>query len=158
MNTLKAFFSTFVLFIMIFVSFPAASAPLGFFEIKNQQIQEDDVVFNYSSNDGSLDLKCTAFYEKPESWDWDVWCGKGTSTLKIFRVHFLLRKYKAKDADKTAYEVLYLVTDRNQPTSKAFSSTSQWLQFKRSTDAEVLSFSQGVENDYAYLTLKYQER
>ncbi|MDG0815403.1 hypothetical protein [Bdellovibrio svalbardensis] len=138
------------------ISSTSLAVPKGFSEIRSKEIQEDDVTFRYMSNDGTFDLKCAHVYDKPGAWDWDVWCGKGTNMLKMFRVHFLVRQYKAKAAEKTGFEILYWVIDRNQPATKAFSSTSTWLQFNSLTDPEVLSFSQGVENDYAYLTLEYK--
>lgn len=133
----------------------ATPAP-GFSFIETKQIQEDDVVFTYTSNDGTLDLKCAHVFDKPEANDWDVWCGKGTKWLRQFRVHFLVRKFASRASQRSAFEVLYWVIDRDQPTSKSFSSTSSWIQFKNSSDLEKMSFSQGVENDYAYLTVDFK--
>lgn len=152
MKTFKA-----LLIASILTISPAAFAvPKGFSQITGKAIQEDEVTFQYSNNDGSIELQCAHVYDKPDAWDWDVWCGKGTNMLRMFRVHFLVRQYKSAVAEKTAFEVLYWVTDRDQPSTKAFSSTITWLQFNNRADAEMLSFSQGVENDYAYLTIKYK--
>ncbi|HEX7672726.1 MAG TPA: hypothetical protein VF412_01075 [Bdellovibrio sp.] len=132
-----------------------ASVPKGFSQVRVMDIKEDDVTFNYMSNDGTIDLKCAHVYDKPDAWDWDVWCGKGTNMLRMFRVHFLLRQYVSKTANKTAYEVLYWVTDRDADTTKMFSSATNWLQFNGMTTPDMLSFSQSVENDYASLTLQF---
>lgn len=126
-----------------------------FFKIGKKEIQENDVVFKYSSADGSVELKCTHVFDSPDLNDWDVWCGKGTKMLRQFRVHFLVRQYQSRSAQRSAFEVLYWVTDRNQHITKAFSSTSTWIQFKNLSDLETMSFSQGVENDYAFLKLEF---
>lgn len=137
-------------FIMIF-PFTTWSAPKNFSLKKSQQISEDDVTFKYISSDGEIELKCTHYYDQPELYDWDVWCGKGTNMLRQFRVHFLVRQYEHQTEDRSALEVLYWVIDRDQNISKAFSSTTTWVQFKNKSKLETLSFSQGIENDYAYL-------
>lgn len=119
-------------------------------------VTEDDVTFSYASNDGEINLSCAHVYDNPKTSDWDVWCGKGTNMLKIFRVHFLLREYKAKTSEKMALQVLYLVNDRNKPLGKGFSSSTQWMEFAEKTSPEKLIFSLGVENDYATLKLEYK--
>lgn len=133
----------------------AAPPPVGFSSIGIKEIQEDDVTFSYSSADGSFELKCTHVFDQPELHDWDVWCGKGTKWLRQFRVHFLVRQYQSKNMQRSAFEVLYWVIDRNQNMSRAFSSTSSWIQFKNLSNLETMSFSQGVENDYAFLKLDF---
>ncbi|WP_295899386.1 hypothetical protein [uncultured Bdellovibrio sp.] len=130
------------------------AAPAGFSFVNAKEIKEDDVTFTYQSNDGTFELKCTHVFDQPELSDWDVWCGKGTKMLRQFRVHFLVRQYQSKAADRSAFEVLYWVIDRDQHMSKAFSSTSSWIQFRNLSNLEKMSFSQGVENDYAYLTVE----
>lgn len=139
-------------FLFPFNSFALPSADFSARGIK--QIQEDDVVFTYKSNDGTINLKCAHVYDNPQSFDWDVWCGKGTKSLRQFRVHFLVRKFESRSSQRSAFEVLYWVTDRDRPITKSFSSTSSWIQFKNAADLEKMSFSQGVENDYAYLTVE----
>lgn len=131
-----------------------AAAPAGFTLAKTKAIDEDNVSFKYVSNDGSIDLNCTHYFDKPELSDWDVWCGKGTKMLRQFRVHFLVREYRHQTEEKSAYEILYWVIDRNQNLSKAFSSTSSWIELQKKAPLQRLSFSQGVENDYAYLTVE----
>lgn len=153
MRTLKAL----IISTIIAAGSFAFAAPKGFSAISAKDIKEDDVTFSYMSNDGSIELQCAHVYDRPDAWDWDVWCGKGTNMLKQYRVHFLLRQYVSKAGNKSAYEVLYWVTDRNQK-APAFSSTTQWLQFDGINSPDELSFSQGVENDYAYLTLKFKPK
>lgn len=130
------------------------AAPSGFSLVGTKAIQEDDVTFKYQSADGTFELKCTHVFDEPDLSDWDVWCGKGTKWLRQFRIHFLVRQYESKSANRSAFEVLYWVIDRDQHMSKAFSSTSSWIQFKNLSNLERMSFSQGVENDYAYLTVE----
>lgn len=153
MKTLKLLFAA-ILFVIPALSF-AAPVPKGFSKIGTKAIQEDDVKFTYMSNDGEIRLSCAHVYDRPDAWDWDVWCGKGTNMLRIFRVHFLAQQFYSSKADKSAIEILYWVTDRDQVPTKMFSSTTTWLQFKGKVLPEKLEFSQGVENDYAYLTLEF---
>lgn len=125
-------------------------------DIKNLALQEDDVRFSYSSADGEFTLKCTHYFDKPDLHDFMVWCGKGTPHLRTFRVHFLVRHHDRPHIGKSAFEVLYWVTDRDQEPSRRFSSTSSWIHFRNPSDLEKMSFSQGVENDYANLTIEFK--
>jgi hypothetical protein len=133
----------------------AAPSRAGFAPVGVREIQEDEVTFKYSSSDGTIELNCTHVFDAPELHDWDVVCGKGTKLVKQFRVHFLARQYKSRNGTQSAFEVLYWVIDRNQP-ARAFSSTSSWIQFKNFSSLEKMSFSQGIENDYAYLQLDFK--
>lgn len=144
--------------LLIFTSLSAAAspAPQGFAPTA-REIQEDDVTFRYTSSDGTLDLKCAHVFDKPEAHDWDVWCGKGTPWLRQFRVHFLARYFENRAKQKSAFEILYWVIDRNQKQTQ-FSSTSSWLIFDNLSSLNTMSFNLGVENDYAYLTLEFKPR
>jgi hypothetical protein len=139
-------------------SFAAPSLP-GFTSIGTKEIHEDDVTFRYQSNDGTFDLECTHVFDRPEAHDWDVWCGKGSGTnlLRQFRVHFMVRALEHRVLQKSAYEVLYWVIDRDSKKTQ-FDSTSTWLQFNNLSKLEVMSFSQGIENDYALLTVTFKPR
>lgn len=143
-------------FSLFLPDFSFATPAAGFSAIGTNKIEEDDVIFRYTSNDGTIDLKCAHVFDKPAANDWDVWCGKGTKWLRQFRVHFLVRNYESRSSQRSAFEVLYWVIDKDQPTSKSFSSTSSWIQFKNLSDLERMSFSQGVENDYAYLSVEFK--
>lgn len=118
------------------------------------KLPSETMTFNYMSNDGTLQLACSHAITDPALGDWDVWCGKGTPWFRQFRVHFLVRLYKSSHQQRSAYEILYWVIDRQQPLTKAFASMSSWIQFKNISDLDKLVVSQGVENDYAYLTLE----
>lgn len=133
-----------------------SKVPAQFKYFKVRQIQTKDINFNYSSADGEIQLKCDFYFAAPELHDWNVWCGKGTALFRTFRVHLLFREYRHTVLEKSAYEVLYWVTDRDQPIQKAFSSTSSWLEFNNISSMSKISLSQGVENDYALLTMTYQ--
>ena len=139
-------------------SFAAPSLP-GFTSIGAKDIKEEDVTFRYQSNDGTFDLECTHVFDNPEAHDWDVWCGKGSGTnvFRQFRVHFMVRALEHRTLQKSAYEVLYWVIDRSTKKPQ-FDSTSTWLQFDNLSKLEVMSFSQGVENDYAMLTVTFKPR
>lgn len=154
MKTLQNILLTFILLMPLLGN----SQPLGLQQVKTFEIQEDDVTFSYSSSDGAIQLKCAHVFDKPDANDWDVWCGKGTNMLRMFRIHFLARKYKSQTTDRSAYEVLYWVNDRDQHFSKAYSSASSWVHFKNDSHLDLMSFSVGVENDYAYLTIEYKPK
>lgn len=132
----------------------AVRAVKGFTSLGVKNIQEENVSFHYSNSDGSIELNCTHYLSDPELKDWDVWCGKGTKMFKHFRVHFLVKQYENRKAERSAFEILYWVIDRQQIQSNAFDSSSSWIQFKNLSDLELLSFSQGVENDYAFLKVE----
>lgn len=158
---MKTLLSISILFFSL-SSFAAPSLP-GFTSVGAKEIKEDDVTFRYQSNDGTFDLECAHVFDSPESNDWDVWCGKGSGTklLRQFRVHFMVRALEHRTLKKSAYEVLYWVIDRDSTkTHKTvqFDSTSTWLQFNNPSQLEVMSFSQGVENDYAMLTVTFKPR
>lgn len=159
---MKTLLSISILFFSL-SSFAAPSLP-GFTSVGAKEIKEDDVTFRYQSNDGTFDLECAHVFDSPEAHDWDVWCGKGSGTnlLRHFRVHFMVRALEHRTLKKSAYEVLYWVIDRgnkNEPRNKVqFDSTSTWLEFNNLSQLEVMSFSQGVENDYAMLTVTFKPR
>jgi hypothetical protein len=117
---------------------------------------EEEVKFSYASADGEFKLKCTHYLDNPETHDFDVWCGKGTPYLRTFRIHFMVRQHDKPEQGKSAFEVLYWVIDRNQEPSRKFSSGNAWISFKNPSDLERMSFDQGVENDYAYLSVEYK--
>ncbi len=152
MTTLKS------LSLILSICFSFSALALTHSPLRAKEIREDDITFRYTSSDGTFDLSCAHVFDEPKLNDWDVWCGKGTKLLRQFRVHLLIRELENRAAQKSAYEVLYWVIDRNQPSAKMFSSTSTWLQFNNLSDLQVMSFSQGIENDYAYLTVQYKPR
>ncbi|MFM6930026.1 MAG: hypothetical protein ACKOX6_16260 [Bdellovibrio sp.] len=154
MTTLKLLFTISLLFVS---SLSLATPQPGFKSIGTKEVKEDDVTFRWTSSDGEIQLKCAHVYDKPDAWDWDVYCGKGTNMLRIYRVHFLVRQYAKETTNKKALEILYWVTDRNQPTPK-FSSTSQWIQLHGQADLDFFNLSVGVENDYGTLDLTYRPR
>ncbi|MEK2688975.1 hypothetical protein [Bdellovibrio sp. GT3] len=149
-------FKFFIVTLGLLVSSLCFAAPRPGFElIGPKKVTEDNVQFRWMSNDGEIILKCAHVYDRPDAWDWDVWCGKGTKMLREFRVHFLVQEYNHAKLEKTAFQVLYWVTDRNSEPRK-FDSMSQWLQFSGKPEVEFFDFSVGVENDYGILELVYK--
>jgi hypothetical protein len=75
---------------------------------------------------------------------------------KLFSAHVVVRENVRKI--NTGMEVLYWVTaPGDTPTSPhKFNSSSLLLNVSGKSNLEDLSFSQGVENDRAYLTLKWK--
>lgn len=143
-----------LIFSLFFSSLSFAATPIGFSPITAQKLTEESVKFTYSSMDGEIVLECAHVFDKPDLWDWDVWCGKGTNMLRQFRVHLLIRPWVNTEKQKTAFEVLYWVIDRDTNPRK-FSSTSSWTILNTLTSLETMSFSQGVENDYAFLQVEF---
>lgn len=133
------------------------SAPSSF-AATTREVMEDEVKFSYASADGEFSLKCVHYLNKPETHDFDVWCGKGTPHLRTFRVHFLVRQHDKPSIGKSSLEVLYWVIDRDQDMTRKFSSGSTWINFKNQSAIEKMNFSQGVENDYANLSVEYRPR
>jgi hypothetical protein len=145
-----------ILFFFQTISF--ASVRPGFTGVGPLAIRDTDVTFSYISNDGSIQLKCDQYFADTTLNDWDVWCGKGTNMFRQFRVHFLVRQYQSKVGEKSAFEILYWIIDRKQPsvTSETFKSNTTWIQFRNLSDLDLFTLSQGVENDYAYLVLSFK--
>lgn len=154
MKTLKLLLALSLLFVS---SLSFAGPQPGFKSIGTKEIKEDDVTFTWMSADGEITLKCAHVYDKPDAWDWDVYCGKGTNMLRIYRVHLLVRQYSKETTNKKALEILYWVTDRNQATPK-FNSTSQWIQLRGQADLDFFNMSVGVENDYGTLDVTYRPK
>lgn len=125
-------------------------------KVMSTEVAESEITFSYASTDGEFNLKCTHYLHDPALHDFDVWCGKGTRHMRTFRVHFLSRQHERADGG-SALEVLYWVIDRDT-TPRKFSSGSTWINFRSASDLERLTFSQGVENDYANLSVEYRPR
>lgn len=148
--------------LVLFLSFICSTGysltkpPSGFQTVGKKSVLEENVSFHYSNSEGSIELSCTHYLDDPELNDWDVWCGKGTKMLKHFRVHFLVRQYENKKLSRSAFEVLYWVIDRQQTLGNSFDSSSSWIQFRNLSDLDLLSFSQGIENDYAFLKINFR--
>lgn len=109
--------------------------------------------FHYSTSDGEYQLNCKHMMNSQLETDYDVYCGKGTSNLKQYLVHLIIRSWNTPD--DTTYEILYWVTDRSQGDKPVFSSTSQLLTLEAKTKIKKLSLSQSLENDAAQLYLDY---
>lgn len=154
---MKTFKLLFAMSLLMISSVSLAAPRPGFKAIGPKEIKEDDVTFTWRSNDGSFTYKCAHVYDKPDAWDWDVWCGKGTNMFRIYRIHFLVQQFEKPSQDKKAYEILYWVTDRNQAVPK-FSSTSQWFQLSGKADLDFFSMDVGVENDYGILEITYKPK
>jgi hypothetical protein len=154
MKTLKLLLATSLLFVSSF----SFAVPLpGFKSIGTKEIKEDDMTFRWTSADGEISLNCAHVYDKPDAWDWDVYCGKGTNMLRVYRIHLLVREYAKESANKKAFQILYWVTDRNQEKPK-FNSTSQWIQLNGQADLDFFNLSVGVENDYGTIDVTYKPK
>ncbi len=86
--------------------------------------------------------------------DWTVECKRG-KYKKLFHVHLALAYYPNSSRKKPAYQLLYWITDttaRSQD-SRMTSSTVWFYQKKDDDRLSDIEFSQGIENDNAYLKL-----
>ncbi len=124
---------------------------------KQQRIEivEPQLQFTYHSTDGEIQLNCTHYKELDKLNDWMVWCGKGTPLFRQFKVHLLIQRHASAVLAKTGLEVLYWVIDRDQPSTQAFQSSSQWFEFDSVTSLKKMKLRQGVENDYAQLAVEF---
>jgi hypothetical protein len=117
---------------------------------------ESAVHFSLASTDGSLQYDCKHWIANPGAGDLTVICGKGTTTVKQYSVHFLVRTQPHGPA-ATSFEVLYWVTDRNVVGKvPGFSSHSQYFTVENQTQIREFTMSEGVENDTFQLTVHYR--
>lgn len=88
--------------------------------------------------------------------DWEVTC-ESVYGRKIFSAHVVVRENPRKV--NTGIEILYWVTapGDTETSPRKYSSTSALLNLTGTTKIQDFSFSQGVENDAAYLTLGWRE-
>ena len=115
---------------------------------------EQRIELSYSSTDGSFQLECKHWIQNASSGDFDVICGKGTSTVKQYSVHLVIREFPQKHS--TTFEVLYWVTDRNtKQQMPGFSSHTQLFTVAGKSHIQQFIMSQGLENDGSQMRLKY---
>lgn len=151
MTLLKSF--ALICFTLLTSPFALAAAPSSKPISRNELI--DKISFQYMTSDGDYQLSCKHLPNAQLDMDFDVYCGKGTSNLKQYLVHLIIRPI-ANKPDETSYEILYWVTDRSQGNSPVFSSTSQIITLDQETRLKRLSLSQSLENDSAQLYLSYK--
>jgi len=89
--------------------------------------------------------------------DWKVEC-ESIYGKKVFTAHVIVREHPRSGGD-TGLEILYWVTaPGDTPTSpRKYASTTALLTLSGNTSLENFSFSQGVENDAAYLVLGWRQ-
>lgn len=115
----------------------------------------EKIEFHYSSSDGSFELDCKHWIGNINAGDFDVVCGKGTKWMRFYSVHLLIREMPA--VDTTTFEILYWVTDRSaKGPTPSFSSHSQLFSIDKNAKIRELRLSQGLENDYAQMSLRYK--
>jgi|GEM_PF-5651531 len=88
--------------------------------------------------------------------DWDVAC-ETPYGLKKFSAHVVVRE-NHRGEEKTGLEVLYWVTapGDTETSPRKYSSTSALIGLSGKTKLEDFTFSQGIENDAAYLSLDWK--
>lgn len=106
--------------------------------------------FRYEPNEGAEAIECTHKQIKDLP-DWDIECGE-----KKFSAHVIVRPYFHERAPKTKIEILYWVVEpgKKPRDTNIFHSSSFMVRLKEKTDLYSVSLSQGVENDFAGLTLE----
>ncbi|MBI3505041.1 MAG: hypothetical protein HY059_09385 [Proteobacteria bacterium] len=107
--------------------------------------------FRYVPNEGDFGLDCT--HERIQDLpDWRVSCGPNAE--KKFSVHLIVRTFPGAGT-KSTLEIMYWVTESSVGTKPpVFHANTSWLRFKSGGELESLSMHQGVENDYASLTIE----
>lgn len=87
--------------------------------------------------------------------DWTVTCESQYGT-KTFTAHVIVRE--SKRPVNTGLEILYWVTapGDTETSPRKYDSTSALINLSGQTKLEDFSFSQGVENDAASLTLRWR--
>ncbi len=122
---------------------------------ESMDIQPNQLRFHYQSADGEIQLTC-AHKRIRDLPDWRVICGSGTKLEKEFAVHLVVLKGKRPLQSEIWYRFLYWVTDRQSDARPVFNSTSLLLNLKEGSKPNSLSLDQGVENDYAQLSLVFR--
>ncbi len=91
-----------------------------------------------------------------EPYDWDVYC-KVDSKIRHFTVHLALDRYPQTNFGKSAYELLYWVSDiTHDPKLKRYSTTLWIHQDKEGVMPKLVQAAQGVDNDDFALKLSLQ--
>jgi len=120
------------------------------------EVGADQLSFRYRSADGEFELDCKHYDQGEGRQDYRVLCGPGTPNERTYIAHVVIREYRRQIQPRLAYEILYFVTDRQMPLSRAFTSNTQWLEFSDDSALHRILMGQSVENDYAFLQLEYR--
>lgn len=111
---------------------------------------DGELRFQYVPNEGEAPTACThkRIRDLP---DWAVRCETPYGT-KVFTAHVVIRQ-----PNPLAIEILYWVTDPAAAPGggPAFHSTTTYLRWKDKNAPVAASLAQGIENDYASLTLDW---
>ncbi len=88
--------------------------------------------------------------------DWEVRCETLYGEVKTFTAHVVVNEHPREDS--LGVEVLYWVTapGETDTSPRKYSSTSALLRLAGKTKLHDFSFSQGIENDGAYLVLGWK--
>ena len=111
------------------------------------------MIFRYEPFEGEGPSQCV--HEQIQDLpDWRVTCDTPYGKKK-FTAHVVLRELPRKEL--TGLEILYWVTEPGEKPNAPpkFHSTSALFTLKGNTSLDHFSLSQGVENDFASLTLAW---
>jgi hypothetical protein len=115
----------------------------------------DKIEFHYQTTEGDFELECKHWIGNLSSGDFSIVCGKGTKQMRRYSAHLVIRT--VPKGSVTSFEILYWVTDRNAKTPvPAFSSHSQIFTVDGNSRIRQFQMSQGLENDYAQMILRYK--
>lgn len=138
--------------LLLFVASPVWGAPQGW---ERQPDPGRDFEFSYESSDGEIALECKHWLENDLPMDWKVLCGPGTPLEREFLVHLIIRGYRRAAKPQQAYEILYWVINRSTEFKSRYTSSTSWIELDTESRLHQMSLSQGVENDYAQLKLRF---
>lgn len=160
LSRIKVMQYMFFILLVQFVFYNTANAqlrnmPASLSTEANIKVSTEELKFEYVSQDGTYWQDCAHWQQDDSLPDWDVICGKGSDHVTRFHVVFWLRKYFR--GKQMALENVYYVTDRNGKDLR-FVSHSNWIELANQTEVGFMKFYQGVENDYASLSLSYSPR
>lgn len=122
---------------------------------ERQNVKSNEITFIHIQNESPWEsAKCTHFSAE-QSYDWNVTCDLN-GTIKTYLVHLALDFYPFSQFVKSAYELLYWITDRSNPSSPKFSSTSMWIHSSlEDPRANLFEVGLGVDEDHATLKLSF---
>ncbi len=112
--------------------------------------------FQYEPAEGEVATDCVHERIRDLPDDWTVTC-KTPFARKNFAAHVIVREIPRGGV--MGYEILYWITERGATPDipPKFHSTTAFLHIKDASALLNFSLSQGVENDYANLVLRWRK-
>lgn len=116
-------------------------------------ISASQIQFTYESQDGEFAFPCRHEINHPVLLDWDVRCADPArpQTERRFTVHLRVFRFTKSRPPKTAYQILFEVTNHAIPIGRQghYVGSTMWMRFDGKAPLSSLSLSQDIENTTA---------